>query len=66
MKKEFDKGFIDAAVQDHRKAIELFQNEADRRTDMQLKAFAKKKLPTLQAHLKQAQDLQTKLSTSTQ
>jgi putative membrane protein len=64
--KDFDKGFIDHAVQDHQKAIELFQNEADRGTDAQLKAFAKKTLPTLRAHLKQAQDLQQRLSTSTQ
>lgn len=64
--KEFDKGFIDAAVQDHQKAIELFENESTRGTDTQLKAFAKKQLPTLRAHLKQAQDLQQKLSTSTQ
>jgi putative membrane protein len=63
--KDFDKAFIDAAVKDHQKAIELFQNEADRGTDTQLKAFAKKTLPTLREHLKQAQDLQTKLSTST-
>ena len=63
--KEFDKGFIEAAVSDHQKAIELFENEASRGTDAQLKAFATKTLPTLRAHLKQAQDLQAKLSTST-
>jgi putative membrane protein len=64
--KEFDKGFIDAAVTDHQKAIELFENEAERGGDAQLKAFARKTLPTLRNHLKQAQDLQQKLSTSTQ
>jgi len=64
--KAFDKGFVDDAVQDHQKAIELFENEAERGGDAQLKAFAKKTLPTLRDHLKQAQDLQQKLSTSTQ
>jgi putative membrane protein len=62
---EFDKGFVEAAVNDHQKAIALFENEASRGTDAQLKAFASKQLPTLRAHLKQAQDLQEKLSTST-
>jgi putative membrane protein len=62
----FDKGFIDAEVTDHQKAIELFENEANHGADAELKAFAKKTLPTLRDHLKQAQDLQAKLSTSTQ
>lgn len=62
--RDFDKGFIDAAVKDHQKAIELFQKEADGGSDAQLKAFAKKTLPTLRDHLKQAQDLQQKLSST--
>ncbi len=64
--REFDKAFIDAAVKDHQEDIKLFEMESDRGTDAQLKAFAKKSLPTLRAHLKQAQDLQQKLATSTQ
>lgn len=63
--KEFDKGFIDSAVKDHQKAIELFEKEANSGGDAQLKAFAGKTLPKLRDHLKQAQDLQQKLSTTT-
>jgi putative membrane protein len=61
----FDKGFIDAQVKAHQEAIELFEKEANTGTDAQLKAFAQKQLPGLRAHLKQAQDLQSKLATTT-
>lgn len=59
----FDKAFIDAAIKDHEADIALFEKEANSGSDAQLKAFASKHLPTLRAHLKQAQDLQTKLGT---
>jgi putative membrane protein len=62
----FDKGFIDSQVNAHEEAISLFEREAAGGSDAQLKAFASKQLPGLRAHLKQAQDLQSKLATSTQ
>ena len=61
----FDKGFIDAQVKAHEEAIELFEAEANTGSDAELKAFAAKQLPGLRMHLKQAQDLQKKLSTAT-
>jgi len=61
----FDKGFIDAQVEDHQKDIAEFEKEAQSGGDPQLKAFAAKTLPTLREHLKQAQDLQTKLGATT-
>ena len=61
----FDKGYIDSQVKAHEEAISLFEKEANGGSDAQLKAFASKQLPGLRAHLKQAQDLQKKLSTST-
>lgn len=62
----FDRGFIEAQVKAHQEAIELFDQEAKNGSDAELKAFAQKQLPGLRNHLKQAQDLQAKLSTSTQ
>jgi putative membrane protein len=61
--KDFDKAFIAAAIKDHQEDIQLFEKEAASGSDAQLKAFANKQLPTLRAHLKQAQDLQGKLGT---
>jgi putative membrane protein len=62
----FDRGFIAAQVTAHQNAIALFEKEASGGSDPDLKAFAAKQLPTLRAHLKQAQDLQSKLGSSTQ
>lgn len=61
----FDRGFVDAQVKAHQEAIALFEKEATGGADTELKAFAQKQLPGLRNHLKQAQDLQAKLSTST-
>ena len=61
----FDKGFIDAQVKAHEDAVTLFENESKNGSDKELKAFAAKQLPGLRAHLKQAQDLQKKLGTTT-
>jgi putative membrane protein len=54
---EFDRAYAKQMVQDHRKAVDLFQKEADRGADADLKAFASKTLPTLQGHLSMAQAL---------
>ena len=62
----FDRGFIDAQVKAHQEAIALFEQQAKSGSDAEIKAFAQKQLPGLRNHLKQAQDLQGKLSTSTQ
>lgn len=61
----FDKAYIDAQVKGHQEAIDLFDKEAKGGSDKELKAFAAKQLPGLRAHLKQAQDLQSKLGTTT-
>jgi len=61
----YDKGFIDAQVKDHQEDIALFEKEAKGGSDKEIKAFAARQLPTLRAHLKQAQNLQSKLGAST-
>jgi putative membrane protein len=55
----FDRAYAKQMVQDHRKAVDLFQKEADRGMEADLKAFASQTLPTLRGHLSMAQALNT-------
>lgn len=50
----FDRAYIRAQLTDHRSALALFQREAARGTDPDLKRFATEALPTLQQHLAMA------------
>jgi len=54
---EFDKAFARAAVEDHQKDIAEFEKEASSGSDRDLKNWASKMLPTLRAHLAEAQAL---------
>lgn len=51
----FDKAYMEDMVSDHKKDISEFQHEASKGTDPDVKAFATKTLPTLQAHLQLAE-----------
>jgi putative membrane protein len=53
--KDFDEEYISKMVSDHKEAVELFEKESKNGTDADLKAFAMKTLPTLQAHLEKAE-----------
>ncbi len=53
----FDKAFNQEMVKDHKKDVALFQSEANKGMDAELKAFASKTLPTLKAHLGHAQEM---------
>ncbi|HEX7815051.1 DUF4142 domain-containing protein [Dyella sp.] len=53
----FDTAFSRKMLADHKKAVALFQQEADSGKDSDLKAFAAKTLPTLKHHLDMAQAL---------
>lgn len=53
----FDKAFIDAAVENHKKDIAAYEAQA-RSGDPQTAALANKTLPTLRKHLDKAQSLQ--------
>jgi len=48
----FDKSYIKAQISAHRDTIALFKKEAASGKDADAKAFAKRTLPALQAHLK--------------
>lgn len=58
----FDKEYLDAQVKDHKKAIKVFEKQAEDGRDPALKQFAAETLPTLQEHLKMAQDLRKKMA----
>jgi putative membrane protein len=49
--KDFDKAYVDAMVDGHKKTLDLMNNEAKDGKDAELKAFAAKTAPVVQAHL---------------
>jgi putative membrane protein len=53
---EFDKEYITMMIKDHNEDIAEFRKEADSGTDPDVKALASEALPTLQEHLRMAQD----------
>jgi putative membrane protein len=63
---DFNHDFMQQMVKDHEAAVELFQTAANDTTlDPDLRALAKKTLPTLQQHLSDAQKLEAKLAKKT-
>lgn len=56
--KNFDKDFVKDNVSAHKKVIKAFEKESKSGKDADVKAFATKTLPTLQAHLQHAQDME--------
>ena len=55
---DFDRAYVDCMVKDHKEDVSLFEKQANKGEDAELKAFAARTLPTLQMHLQHAQDLQ--------
>ena len=49
--KKFDKAYVDAMIDGHKKTLSLMQDEAKDGKDADLKAFAGKTAPTVQMHL---------------
>ena len=52
----FDRAYMQAMVADHRVDVNEFKKESTTGADPDVKAFASKTLPTLEDHLKMAQD----------
>lgn len=59
---DFDKEYAKAMVKDHEKDVAAFEKEAKSGEDPEVKAFAKKTLPTLRQHLKMAKDMEAKVN----
>jgi len=53
----FDRAYMQAMLADHRQDVAEFRKEANSGTDADVKAFAAKTLPTLEDHLKRAQQI---------
>ncbi|WP_428327777.1 DUF4142 domain-containing protein [Mucilaginibacter sp.] len=49
--KDFDKAYVDAMIDGHKKTLSLMQDEAKNGKDADLKAFAAKTAPAVQMHL---------------
>ena len=58
--KDFNEEFLEHQISCHKKAIDLFEDQADDGKDADLKAFAVKTLPHLKAHLETAKRLEAK------
>jgi predicted outer membrane protein len=61
---EFDRDYIDINVQNHRKAVANATEQSQSAADADIKALAEKALPTLNAHLTKATDIQQQLPAS--
>ncbi|HEV2864211.1 MAG TPA: DUF4142 domain-containing protein [Pyrinomonadaceae bacterium] len=59
---KFDREYIKMMVGDHKKTVALFQREADRGADPELKGFASRNLPVIQEHLRMAQRISDKMT----
>jgi len=60
---DFNHDFMQQMVRDHEKTVELFKEAStDPELDPEIRAFAKKTLPSLQDHLKKAQTLEAALN----
>ncbi len=60
---DFDHDYMEQMVRDHEATIELFQKAStDQGVDPEFRALAKKTLPKLQEHLKEAKRLEAKLA----
>jgi putative membrane protein len=60
----FDHSYMNAMIADHRKDVAEFKHEASAGKDPDVKAWAAKTLPTLEEHLKMAQDANKVVGTS--
>ena len=58
---EFDRAYMSDMLKDHRTDIAAFEKESDSGKDSDIKKFASQALPTLRAHLQQAESVTGKI-----
>lgn len=58
---DFDKEYMSMMVDDHKKDISDFEDASNKATDLDIKSFAAKTLPTLRMHLDSAQAIKAAL-----
>jgi len=59
----FDTKFLEMMIEGHQKAIEMFRHAADSAQNTDVRDYAKDMLPTLEKHLKDAENLQGQMNT---
>jgi putative membrane protein len=59
---DFDRAYMKMMVKDHQKDVKEFQAEANKGHDADVKGFAAAKLPTLQEHLRMAEDINSRVN----
>jgi len=59
---EFDRAYMTGMVQEHVKAVALFEANSKSAKDTDVRTFAEKTLPVLKHHLQMARDLNSKVS----
>jgi len=57
----FDRAYMREMVMDHENAVMLFQREASKGTNADVKFWAASTLPTLQDHLREAREIENRL-----
>jgi len=57
----FDAAYVEQMVDDHEATVAMFQEQADKSADAEVKAFAAKTLPTLKGHLEMIKGIQAKM-----
>lgn len=60
--KKFDEEFVEAAVKDHKKDIELYSEQVEDGKNKKVVEYARETLPVLEKHLELAQKLEEKVS----
>ena len=58
---EFDRAYMAAMIDDHKKDIGEFRKQAEKGENAQLKSFAQDSVPILEQHLRLAEDTQSRL-----
>ncbi len=58
---DFDLAYLQQMIEDHEKAVALFESESKNGEDSDLKATAKSNLPLLKKHLQDARELMARL-----
>jgi len=64
--KALDKDYMDGMVDDHKKDVSEFQDASQNAKDPDVKQWAAKTLPTLQAHLQKAEQIDAKVGGKTE
>jgi putative membrane protein len=54
---QFDREFLQCMIKGHRKAIDLFETQANDGKETDIRTYAREELPTIRKHLSKAQEL---------